>query len=186
MEADPDRLGQIVANLIENASSFAQRRIDIGTTHAGGRPVVWVADDGPGIPSDQLARVFERHFVSDRVSGRRVGSGLGLAIVSELAAAMGATVRAESPLPSGRGTRMVVALRSDSPGSAPPGLSGRDPAALARPVALPQPVPSALVDRRVPSLPEPAPAPVGSRPKPDATSPLPDNGVAVSRKSAPE
>lgn len=115
VEADPDRLGQIVANLVENASSFARRRIDIGTGWIGARPVVWVADDGPGIPPDQLSQVFERHFVSDRVRGRRVGSGLGLAIVSELAAAMGATVRAESPGPDGQGTRMVVALRPAAP-----------------------------------------------------------------------
>ncbi len=60
---------------------------------SGGRPVAWVSDDGPGIPADQLAKVFERHFVSDRVSGRRKGSGLGLAIVSELASAMGAIGR---------------------------------------------------------------------------------------------
>ena len=78
---------------------------------AAGR-AVWVVDDGPGIPPDQLARVFERHFISDRVSGRRKGSGLGLAIVAELAAAMGATVRAESPVADGRGTRMVVWLRA--------------------------------------------------------------------------
>jgi signal transduction histidine kinase len=67
-----------------------------------------VVDDGPGIPADQLSQVFQRHFVSDRVSGRRMGSGLGLAIVAELAAAMGAAVRAESPVAEGRGTRMVV------------------------------------------------------------------------------
>ncbi len=120
VEADPDRLGQIVANLVENASSFAERRIDVGAGVVAGSPVVWVADDGPGIPADQLSRVFERHFVSDRVSGRRVGSGLGLAIVAELSAAMGATVRAESPGPGGRGTRMVVWLRGRPPAPALP------------------------------------------------------------------
>jgi two-component system OmpR family sensor kinase len=137
--ADPDRLGQIVANLVENASSFARGRIDIGTGYAGAWPVLWVADDGPGIPSDQLSRVFERHFVSDRVSGRRVGSGLGLAIVSELAAAMGASVRAESPLADGEGTRMVVALRPASTAPAVP--PGRETMALPRPA--PTPVPEA-------------------------------------------
>jgi signal transduction histidine kinase len=108
VDADADRLGQVVANLVENASSFAEHRIDVGVGEVGGMPTVWVVDDGPGIPADQLSQVFQRHFVSDRVSGRRMGSGLGLAIVAELAAAMGASVRADSPVAEGRGTRMVV------------------------------------------------------------------------------
>ncbi len=111
VSGDTDRLGQVVANLVENASSFAAHRVVVGAGSVGGRPAVWVVDDGPGIPADQVARVFERHFVSDRVRGRRNGSGLGLAIVSELATAMGATVQAESPVAEGRGTRMVVWLR---------------------------------------------------------------------------
>lgn len=113
VRADPDRLVQVLANLVENASSFAQRCIEVGVADVGGSPTAWVADDGPGIPTDQLARVFQRHFVSDRVSGRHKGSGLGLAIVSELVTAMGATVQAESPVAAGRGTRMVVRFRPD-------------------------------------------------------------------------
>jgi signal transduction histidine kinase len=116
VSADADRLHQVVANLVENASSFALHRVVVGAGRVSERPVVWVVDDGPGIPTDQLAKVFERHFISDRVRGRRKGSGLGLAIVSELAAAMGATVQAESPVAEGRGTRMVVWLR---PAAAP-------------------------------------------------------------------
>jgi signal transduction histidine kinase len=108
VSADPDRLGQIVANLVENAASFAAGRVTVDASTVAGRPAVWVTDDGPGIPADQLSEVFERHFVSDRVPGRRKGSGLGLAIVSELAAAMGATVEVESPVAGGRGTTMVV------------------------------------------------------------------------------
>jgi two-component system, OmpR family, sensor kinase len=112
VEADADRLHQVVANLVENASSFAKHRIVVGVGSVDGIPTAWVADDGPGIPADQLSRVFQRHFISDRVSGRRKGSGLGLAIVAELAAAMGAAVRAESPVAEGRGTRMVVRFPS--------------------------------------------------------------------------
>ncbi len=110
VSADPDRLGQVVANLVENASSFAAHRVTVDAGTVAGRPAVWVTDDGPGIPADQLSDVFVRHFVSDRVPGRRKGSGLGLAIVSELATAMGATVEAQSPVAGERGTRMVVWL----------------------------------------------------------------------------
>ncbi len=48
--ADPDRLAQILANLVENASSFAEHRIDVGTGGEPDSPVLWVADDGPGHP----------------------------------------------------------------------------------------------------------------------------------------
>ena len=117
VHADADRLGQILANLVENAASFADHRILVGvgtveTTDRADtvptRTAVWVIDDGPGIPADELAKIFDRHFTSDRVGGRRRGAGLGLAIVAELAGAMGADVRAESPVDNGRGTRMVV------------------------------------------------------------------------------
>jgi two-component system sensor histidine kinase BaeS len=113
--ADTDRLGQVVANLVENASSYAAHRVAVGAGSVGGRPAAWVVDDGPGIAPDQLSKVFERHFISDRLRGRRKGSGLGLAIVSELAAAMGATVQADSPVDAGHGTRMVVWLRPAPP-----------------------------------------------------------------------
>ncbi len=111
--ADSDRLGQIVANLVENAASFARSRVVVGVAGDASRAVVWVDDDGPGIPPDRLTRVFDRHVTSDRVGAGRKGSGLGLAIVRELATAMGATVHAESPLDGdgGGGTRMVVDLR---------------------------------------------------------------------------
>jgi two-component system sensor histidine kinase BaeS len=109
--ADSDRLGQIVANLVENAASFARSRVVVGVAGDTSRSMVWVDDDGPGIPTDQLTRVFDRHVTSDRAEGGRKGSGLGLAIVCELATAMGAEVRADSPLLEAGGTRMVVELR---------------------------------------------------------------------------
>jgi len=113
--ADSDRLGQIVANLVENAAAFATSRVVVGVAGDRDRAVVWVDDDGPGIPSDQLTRVFDRHVTSDRAPGKGKGSGLGLAIVRELATAMGATVHAESPLLPGGGTRMVLQLRPAGP-----------------------------------------------------------------------
>jgi two-component system sensor histidine kinase BaeS len=115
VDADPDRLSQVVANLTENAFKHADTRVVVGAGRVGTSMAVWVLDDGPGIAADDLPRVFERHFTSDRVTSRRLGSGLGLAIVSELAAAMKAVVTAESPVIEGRGTRMTVWFRP--PGS---------------------------------------------------------------------
>jgi two-component system sensor histidine kinase BaeS len=111
VDADADRLSQIVANLTENAFKHAATRVVVGAGVIGTSVAIWVLDDGPGIDAEDLPRVFERHFTSDRVPSRRLGSGLGLAIVSELAAAMQASMTAESPVLDGRGTRMSIWLR---------------------------------------------------------------------------
>lgn len=109
VNADPDRLAQVVANLVENGLKFAGASIAVGANAtSGGRVQFWVQDDGPGIATDDLPRVFEPFFTSGRSPSRQVGTGLGLAIVRELVSAMGGDVRAE-PGPTG-GTRVVVAL----------------------------------------------------------------------------
>jgi signal transduction histidine kinase len=107
--ADPDRLSQVVANLVENGLKFAATTVTVSAAADGGEVVVAVADDGPGIAEGDLGRVFQRFTTSDRSPARRAGTGLGLAIVAELVAAMGGSVRARS---DGRtGTRMEVRLR---------------------------------------------------------------------------
>ena len=82
MRADSDRLGQVLANLVENAASFATHRVEVGLAAGPGGAVLWVDDDGPGIPPDQLTRVFDRHVTTDREGSAGKGSGLGLAIVA--------------------------------------------------------------------------------------------------------
>jgi signal transduction histidine kinase len=111
VRADPDRLAQLTANLIENALRYAAHEVRVTVRRGRGSSELWVIDDGPGIAPGDLGRVFERLFVARPRPDRPVGSGLGLAIVAELTAAMGGTVRAESPLNSAGGTRMVVTLR---------------------------------------------------------------------------
>jgi two-component system sensor histidine kinase BaeS len=106
--ADRDRLAQMMGNLAENAARFATSRITFGAGWLESSVALWVEDDGPGIPSDEIPRVFERHFSSDRSSPGRHGTGLGLAIVAELASAMRATVQVHSPASGGRGTRFVI------------------------------------------------------------------------------
>jgi two-component system sensor histidine kinase BaeS len=115
---DPDRLGQCVANLIENGLRYATSELWVEARPAeGGGVVVTVADDGPGIAPADLPRVFERLYADDRrptrgpAPGSAAGSGLGLAIVRELVGAMGGQVRAESPArPDGSGARFVLEL----------------------------------------------------------------------------
>jgi signal transduction histidine kinase len=124
VSADPDRLAQMLANLIENALTYARTSVRISLLEADGpagyrRQVIMVEDDGPGIAEGDLAKVFERFYQADRGPNRPAGSGLGLAIVAELAAAMGATVHAESPLSDHGGSRFVVTMWQVQPAKAP-------------------------------------------------------------------
>ena len=94
---DPERLAQIVANLVENALKYSAGRIEVGVVEIGPSDVeIRVVDDGPGVDPAEVHRVFERLFVSRTVPGRNVGTGLGLAIVGELAAAMGGSASVEA------------------------------------------------------------------------------------------
>jgi len=110
--SDADRLRQILENLVENAVKYtpAGGRIEITTGPAaeGGAELV-VDDDGPGIPSEHLPRIFERFYRVDKARSRELGgTGLGLSIVKHLAEGMGATVSVESQ--PGRGTRFTVVV----------------------------------------------------------------------------
>jgi two-component system sensor histidine kinase BaeS len=138
--ADADRLAQIVANLVENAFKFARSRVELSVSaDAPGSVLLAVEDDGPGIPADDLPRVFERLYTANRHAARAGGTGLGLSIVAELSAAMGGEVEARSPTGSDGGTAFLVRLqRWDSDGP-------REPAALSSPAARvpPSTVPSA-------------------------------------------
>jgi two-component system, OmpR family, sensor kinase len=108
--ADPERLRQIVANLVDNAGRYARTTIRVRTHGAGDRVVVTVEDDGPGIPTDQRPRVFDRFYRGRRPVGS--GSGLGLAVARELARVDGGTVEAlESEL---GGARFDVSYPADA------------------------------------------------------------------------
>jgi signal transduction histidine kinase len=106
--ADRDRVAQVLSNLVENAFKFARARVAVGARVDGTTAVLWVVDDGPGIPAHEIGRVFEPDYSPDRVGARRAGTGLGLAIVAELVAAMGGHVVAESPATAEGGTRITV------------------------------------------------------------------------------
>jgi two-component system sensor histidine kinase BaeS len=106
---DPERVAQIVANLVENALKYARQRITVHLVVDGEREiVVRVVDDGPGVDPAEEDRVFERLYVSRTVPGRSVGTGLGLAIVGELTAAMGGTAAVERT--AGAGATFVVRI----------------------------------------------------------------------------
>ena len=95
--ADPDRVSQILANLIENALKYARQSVVVTVDQAGGHGIVTVDDDGHGIADPDLVHVFERLYVARQQPTRsESSSGLGLAIVKELTEAMNGRVLAGS------------------------------------------------------------------------------------------
>jgi signal transduction histidine kinase len=106
---DPVRLTQVVANLLNNAARYTERggklRLSCGVD--GNDALIRVADNGRGIPSDMLERIFDM-FVQEKEGGGG-GLGLGLTLVKSLVELHGGKVRAFSDGP-GRGAEFVVRL----------------------------------------------------------------------------
>ena len=101
-DADPDRIAQVLGNLLDNALRHTPPggRITVGLEPAprGDEAWVTVSDTGPGIPAEHLPNVFERFYRADRARSRPAGgSGIGLAVVKQLVEAHGGRVWAESP-----------------------------------------------------------------------------------------
>jgi hypothetical protein len=112
VSADPDRLRQVVMNLLANAMKYTPSggRIQVRMTGENGCIRIAVSDTGVGIERDLLPHVFERFRQADwRAAGTQSGLGLGLAIVRELAEMHGGTVAAQSDGP-GRGATFTVTL----------------------------------------------------------------------------
>ena len=112
VSGDPERLQQVVWNLISNAVKFTPRggRVDVRVTHAGHDVRLTVSDSGTGIERASLPRLFERFWQFDSSTTRTHGGlGLGLAVVRHLVELHGGTVRAESE-GEGRGATFTVTL----------------------------------------------------------------------------
>jgi two-component system sensor histidine kinase CpxA len=112
--ADPRLLARALGNLIRNAGTHAgpSPHITLHTTRSAGKIILTVADDGPGVPAEDLPRLFEPFYRPDRSRSRETGGhGLGLAIVRAAVEACGGTVTAEIP-PTG-GFAVHLALPAD-------------------------------------------------------------------------
>jgi len=111
MVTDPQRVGQIARNLIENALKFSPPNRPVRVTAQRGTEgmILEVADEGPGIPSDELALIFDRfHQVGGSMRRRGEGLGLGLYITRRLVEALGGAIEVESSM--GEGTTFRVTL----------------------------------------------------------------------------
>ncbi len=114
VRGDGDWLAQVFTNLVDNALQHLPPAGEVLITCGGegGWAVVEVIDNGPGIPAEDLGRVFERFYQVDksRKAGPGRGSGLGLAISNEIVRAHGGRLEVESRV--GEGSRFRVRLPS--------------------------------------------------------------------------
>ena len=118
LEADEERLLEVLENLITNAVKFSEAGgvVTVGADSSGGKARVWVKDQGHGIKPDHLPRLFDR-FWQARRNDRR-GAGLGLNICKAIVDAHGGRIWAESTL--GVGTTMQFTLPITTPKTTTP------------------------------------------------------------------
>lgn len=115
LRADPDRLRQVLHNLIDNAVKYSPEgaTLRIGARPGTGDVEVWVSDEGPGIPPEALGRVFERFYRVDKNRSRELGgTGLGLSIVKHIVESHGGRVWVESAPGKGATFRFTLPVEA--------------------------------------------------------------------------
>lgn len=108
-EADADRLKQVLINLVSNALKAGAQTVTLRSERVGAEVRLSVQDDGPGIPADQLERLFDRFYrLEDSRSRDQGGAGLGLSIARGIVDAHGGRIWLDSEV--GQGTTAHVQL----------------------------------------------------------------------------
>ena len=128
IDVEPDRIRQILVNLLTNAHEYCPEGASIGVSaHALGAEVeISVSDDGPGIPTEQLQRIFDRFTRGDAGLTQRVGgTGLGLAISKSLAELHGGSIAAESTVGAGSTFRLRLPIATGAPAGGANGGQGQ-------------------------------------------------------------
>lgn len=124
INVEPDRIRQILVNLITNAHEYSPEGASIGVAAraVGAEVEISVTDNGPGIPADQLQRIFERFTRGDAGLTQRVGgTGLGLAISKSLVELHGGSIDASSTPGQGSTFRVRLPIATGVPVDGGPG-----------------------------------------------------------------
>lgn len=114
---DPGLLEQAVVNILDNAIAYSPDNTEISIAAYEDRKnvIISIEDEGKGIPTDELERVFNKFRRLEEPTDRSKGVGLGLSITKGFVEAMGGTIVAASPIHGDKGTRMLIALnKSDA------------------------------------------------------------------------
>jgi signal transduction histidine kinase len=120
---DPETLKRAAANLLDNALSFAPEDSQVRVGAGRNEDWIWIAveDEGPGIPTNQQRRIFDRLWRADKSRSRgRGGSGLGLAIVRQVAEAHNGDVRVFSKPGSGSTFVLWIPVHPGNQATLPP------------------------------------------------------------------
>jgi signal transduction histidine kinase len=116
VDADPDRIGQVLSNLLTNANKYSPKgaRVRLTASKAGDEVEFAVADNGPGLPEEQLDHVFERFWRAESGETQEVGgTGLGLAIAKSLVDLHGGAITASSVPGKGATFTFVLPIARD-------------------------------------------------------------------------
>ncbi|HEY1560237.1 MAG TPA: sensor histidine kinase KdpD [Caulobacteraceae bacterium] len=113
VNADPTLLEQAIVNILENAIAYSPDKssIELAAYDDRNNVVLSIEDDGRGIPTAELVRVFDRFQRMEEPTDRGKGAGLGLAISKGFIEAMGGRIAAASPIHGGHGTRILISLK---------------------------------------------------------------------------
>ncbi|HST69257.1 MAG TPA: HAMP domain-containing sensor histidine kinase [Solirubrobacterales bacterium] len=127
ISVEPDRIRQILVNLLTNAHEYSPEGASIGVSARtlGDEVEISVTDNGPGIPEEQLGRIFDRFTRGDAGLTQRVGgTGLGLAISKSLVELHGGSIAAESTVGQGSTFRVRLPIAA-APAADGDGASGQ-------------------------------------------------------------
>jgi signal transduction histidine kinase len=119
VDVDRRRIGQVLANLLDNAEKYANGATAVVISAAPGVARIAVEDEGPGVPEEERVVIFDR-FSRGSAGGKRggdMGTGLGLSLVAEHINLHGGRVWVEDRLDGRAGSRFVVELPIVMPGS---------------------------------------------------------------------
>lgn len=111
VEIDEDKITQVLYNIISNAIKYSPEggQITFSIKEEEDKVIVSVADQGMGIPKENISKIFERFYRVDKARSRKLGgTGLGLAIAKEMVNAHGGTIWAKSE--EGKGTEIAFSL----------------------------------------------------------------------------